>query len=398
MQLTLRLKLNITAEQAHLLRETAERYTESFNRICQVGYGLPETNSVKLHKLTYTSEKKISGLPSQLTCSARVKAAEALASTRARKKKGKKVSCPCSKGTSIRYDARSSRVRLSEGYATLATVHRRQRVTFSVPDYAKARATWKTCSCDLVLHKNGKLYLHVVVEAPLPKSTPSGRVEAADLGISKAAVSTQNLFYGSKQWKVLCDRYVSLRRILQSKGTRSAKRHLKKLRRKENRFRDACDHLLSKWLVSGLSPGDILVLEDLTEIRSRVKARKEQRRRLHSWSFARLQVYLEYKARLLGIEVVYVDPSYTSQRCSGCGYTDKANRPNQSTFCCKKCHLRLNADLNAARNIRAKYWASVATGQGGGLPVNQPIVPRQLGEPVSQPDTSLRFSGASPVL
>lgn len=59
--------------------------------------------------------------------------------------------------------------------------------------------------------------------------------------------------------------------------------------------------------------------------------------------------------------VVAVDPRHTSQACSRCGHTARNNRRSQSDFWCRQCDVRLNADLNAARNIAAKYRA------GGGI-------------------------------
>jgi transposase len=41
---------------------------------------------------------------------------------------------------------------------------------------------------------------------------------------------------------------------------------------------------------------------------------------------------------------------------------------------CRNCGFELHADLNASRNIAAKYHASVARGDAGGLPISQPIV------------------------
>ncbi len=69
------------------------------------------------------------------------------------------------------------------------------------------------------------------------------------------------------------------------------------------------------------------------------------------WTYYDLQKKIEEKAAPLGIAVVYVNPQYTSQRCSKCGYIAKKNRIDQETFKCQKCGFELNADLNAARNI-----------------------------------------------
>jgi putative transposase len=95
---------------------------------------------------------------------------------------------------------------------------------------------------------------------------------------------------------------------------------------------------------------------------------------MHSWSFHRLGFYIDYKAKMKGIAVVHVDPRYTSQQCSKCGFRSKSNRRTQSWFCCKRCSYQLNADLNAAKNIRAGFHAGKAISVTGRAVVNKPIV------------------------
>lgn len=75
---------------------------------------------------------------------------------------------------------------------------------------------------------------------------------------------------------------------------------------------------------------------------------------LKNWSYFDLQTKIEYKAKEAGITVVYVDPQYTSQRCSKCGYISKENRKVQAIFCCQKCGYKANADYNASQNIGIK--------------------------------------------
>jgi transposase len=60
-----------------------------------------------------------------------------------------------------------------------------------------------------------------------------------------------------------------------------------------------------------------------------------------------------YKAARAGVRVIAVDPAYTSRTCSACGHCDKANRKSQSEFVCQSCHHAMNADVNAALNIRS---------------------------------------------
>ena len=79
----------------------------------------------------------------------------------------------------------------------------------------------------------------------------------------------------------------------------------------------------------------------------------------------------EYKAKEKGILVKYVDPRYTSQKCSRCGFTDKENR-NQHQFKCKHCGFKYDADLNAAINIKQNYILSLTNKEQA--VVNQPNV------------------------
>ncbi|HEY6286441.1 MAG TPA: RNA-guided endonuclease TnpB family protein, partial [Ktedonobacteraceae bacterium] len=128
-----------------------------------------------------------------------------------------------------------------------------------------------------------------------------------------------------------------------------------------------------------------IVLENLKNVRETSKMgrgkqdskKRDNKRRLHSWSFAQLYSFVEYKAQARGVRVVKIDPRHTSQTCSKCGYQARNNRRSQSVFHCRSCGYQLNADLNAARNIREKYLASLA--QGGtpvlsGSAVKGPIV------------------------
>jgi IS605 OrfB family transposase len=159
---------------------------------------------------------------------------------------------------------------------------------------------------------------------------------------------------------------------LQACGTRSAKRHLQRLSKKENRFRKDVNHCISKKIVWGLPIGSTIIIENLKYIRERCKQRKKQRGEFHNWSFYQLEQFLIYKAEAHSCRVVYIDPRYTSQKCSKCGHTCKVNRQNQTQFKCVHCGYTLNADLNASFNIRNNYLDSI--GHPSRASVNRPIV------------------------
>lgn len=140
---------------------------------------------------------------------------------------------------------------------------------------------------------------------------------------------------------------------MQSVGTKSAKGRLKKLSKKERLFKRDTNHCLSKKLVSKAEyTNRAIALEDLSGIRKGTKVRKAQRSQHSKWAFRQLRSFIEYKSELKGVTVLLVDPRSTSRTCSSCGHCEKANRKNQSDFVCKKCSHSINADVNAAINIK----------------------------------------------
>jgi putative transposase len=60
---------------------------------------------------------------------------------------------------------------------------------------------------------------------------------------------------------------------------------------------------------------------------------------------------LEYKLKWRNGKLIQIDPKYTSQTCSKCGYIHKENRKSQAIFECLACGYKDNADVNAAKNI-----------------------------------------------
>ncbi|GHO66900.1 hypothetical protein KSC_057920 [Ktedonobacter sp. SOSP1-52] len=181
-----------------------------------------------------------------------------------------------------------------------------------------------------LIHRKGKWWLHVVVNVPEPVVQANDTVVGVDLGLNRPAVTSNRHFLGSRHWKEVDRRTFRLRRKLQSKGTTSAKRHLKKLSRKQMLFHRDCDHVLSKRIVQSVPPGATIVLENLTNIREGVRHRKgEGQRKLHSWSFAQLYGFIVYKGQEQGIVVERIDPRHTSQTCSRCGHQARNNRRSQ---------------------------------------------------------------------
>ena len=382
LQRTIKLVLKPTEEQKQILLETIEQYRFAYNYTCKVGWKAELWNGVELHKLTYYTVRDKTSLPSQLVISARVVATESLKSAIKRKRKGLKSRCPESKNPAIRYDKRSYTVWLDREEISLSTIEGRQKFKIEIPDYFKQYLDWKVTSANLKYDKRlKKFFLNITVEKEVPDVEPVNFYVGIDLGLRKLAVVSTvdgkvNKFFDGGHIRAVSERYYALRKRLASKGTPSAKRHLKKLSQKEKRFRRHINHKVAKEIVSLIPAGGVIVLEKLKGIRKKIKANKQDRRWIHSWNFAQLQQFIEYKAQSKGIKVVYVDARYSSQKCSRCGYVSRSNRIDQSHFVCKHCGYSLNADLNASRNIVRNYLASlqreeVRAGSGMSLPVGR---------------------------
>ncbi len=385
MQRTIRIELEPSPIQAAALAETSRQFTAVFNTVCAYGWQQNEKNGIELHRaLYYPLKTDYPALVSDLHVQARIKATEAVRSALAlrhkyeREHREKKVSQPQSAACPPRYNLHTYRIDWESRTVRMSLVGGRQTIRFRVQDYAAKYVGHPVDTADLI-EREGRWWLHVVVTVPAPEIQPTDHVVGIDLGINRPAVTSNNQFLGKRRWKAVEGRYFKQIRALQKKGSRSAKRHLRKLKRRRARFRKDADHVLSKQIVQSASPGATIVLENLKDIRKRTKQSKKStkqrraKRRMHSWPFASLKTKIEYKAEERGCTVVAVDPRHTSQLCSCCGHTARTNRRSQSAFKCRQCGYHLNADLNAARNIAAKYRAGGGISLAGGLR-NQPIV------------------------
>ena len=118
------------------------------------------------------------------------------------------------------------------------------------------------------------------------------------------------------------------------------------LAQKISNFRDTQNDLMSRAVVNFAVRNQCgtIQMENLTGI-------AESDVFLKRWSYYDLQTKIEQKAAEAGIAVKKINPQYTSQRCSKCGFIDKENRKKQKDFKCLSCGYAANADYNAAKNI-----------------------------------------------
>ena len=226
----------------------------------------------------------------------------------------------------------------------------------------------KIGECDLRPLPDGRLMLDITVEVKAPEAYQPAGWLGVDLGVVNIATDSDGNRAAGSHLNSLRRRHRRLRARLQKKGSRSARKRLRNRSGRERRLAADVNHTIAKNLVRRAQrTGRGIALEDLTGIRSRIRARRSQRGVLHSWAFAQLGELIAYKARLAGVPVnADIDPRNTSRQCPRCGHTHKRNRSSQARFRCVKCGHHGHADHIAACNI------------AGRAAVNRPNVPRDV--------------------
>ncbi len=351
---TLKIRLYPSSEQAAQLLKTMERFNAACNVISKAAFENKTFGKISLQRLCYYTIRNEFKLSAQMVVRAIGKVAESYSDKNVRdclhifKPHG-----------AIVYDDRILTVK-SFDMVSILTLDGRILVPISVCEYHSCiinNARRVRGQADLG-YINGKFYLFLVAECPdRPENTFDGFL-GVDLGITKIATTSDGKYYSGSKIKNLRRRHFKFRQKLQSKCTKSAKRLLKKRRRKESRFASDVNHRISKKLVEiAKGTGRVIVLEDLQGIRKRAKkgtrqtVGKTMRQALSTWSFYQLRRFIEYKAKAAGVPVIFVNPRNTSRTCSKCGHVDKNNRKDQEHFVCTACGYAMNADINAAINI-----------------------------------------------
>ncbi len=333
-------------------------------------------NAVAAHKALYAGLRgRFPQLPSQFVCNALRDAAGAVRSWNSNHPRRRWSLRASRKKPTISFDLRTMGLR--GNLLTLSSMHGLKRQRFLLPPipawFDERYPERRLQTAALVLDPNS-LEARLTLTFRIPKTEPvEGRVLGVDLGMHVLYRDSEGGEYRYPRVQRVKRRYAYDRRTLQEKGTRSAHRRLKAIGGREERFIRDVDHRAAKRLAD--TPGiGVIAFEDLTRIRRLArKGTKTSRRRrsmLNQWPFSQLQKFTAYKAAAKGIQVVMVDPAYTSQQCNRCGYVDKRNR-DRARFDCLRCGHSDDADHNAALNIRDRAIQSLGQTQGQGA-VNHP--------------------------
>lgn len=247
---------------------------------------------------------------------------------------------------------------------SLNTLNDRIRVSYDLPKNFQKYfdGTWSFGTGKIVSLK-GNWYFHIPMTKDVSGFDPDEVVHVVgiDRGLHFIASTYDEKgkvdFINGKAIMRKRNKFAKVRAELQAKGTKSAKRKLKELSGRENRWMTDVNHWISKTLVQKYGSNTLFAVEDLTGVsfcEELLSSRSsKQRQDLRTWTFYQLEQFLTYKANAVGSCVIKVAPDYTSQRCPKCGRIHKENRHHDThEYICDRCGYRSNDDRIGAMNIQ----------------------------------------------
>lgn len=241
-----------------------------------------------------------------------------------------------------------------------------------------ANGEYKQGSAQISISKKGKIELIISFgfEKELENTLNPNKTLGVDLGIVNTATMIaydsdlekydyfswkQNVIDGSELIKFR-QKYYNLRRDMSigskyvgdgrvGHGYKARMKPVNEVRDKVANFADTINHKYSRYIVDYAEKNNcgVIQLEDLSGATANVNEKF-----LKEWNYFDLQSKIEYKAKEKGIQVIKVNPKYTSKRCNVCGNIHDDNRDcknNQAKFKCTVCGHEDNADINACKNI-----------------------------------------------
>lgn len=238
---------------------------------------------------------------------------------------------------------------------------------------------YKQGSAQIKISSKGKIELIIFFGFEKKEETDlldKNKILGIDLGINKVAVmsvfdSVKNE-YDYFSWKTnsidgkeliaFRQKYYNIRRDLSiaskvvgegrcGHGYKTKMKKANNVRSKIANFNDTYNHKVSKYIIDFAIKNKcgIIQMEDLSGATANTYEKF-----LKEWTYYDLQQKIEYKAKENNIEVIKINPRYTSKRCNRCGSIHEDNRDckkDQAKFECQICGHTDNADINASKNI-----------------------------------------------
>ena len=356
MTVTAKIQISVNADSKVLLDETMSVYSDACNYVSDYVFRTHDLKQFSLNKILYSTLREKFGLKSQMAQSVFKTVIARYKTILENQKEWIKPSFK-----KPQYDLVWNRdYSLTQNCFSVNTLNGRVKLPYFAEGMSKYfdHTIYRFGTAKLV-NKNGKYFLHIPVTCDIEESKISDicNVVGIDRGINFVVATYDSKhksgFVSGKTIKQKRAHYSKLRKELQMRRTPSARRKLRAIGQRENRWMQDVNHQISKALVENNPEHTLFVLENLSGVRSATeRVRTKDRYVSVSWSFYDLEQKLIYKAKQNQSTVIKVDPRYTSQCCPVCGHVEKANRNKKiHLFTCKNCGYKSNDDRIGAMNL-----------------------------------------------
>ncbi|MDJ0796958.1 MAG: transposase [Calothrix sp. MO_167.B12] len=369
--ISVKCKLQVPVELRQEIDVTLQGFADACNQIYEVAKRNNCWNTTKLHHKVYKPVKDSTGLKANHVCQA---IRRVIGNVKAVKQVHK------FRPTSLNLDIRTFQYIEELQTVGITLICGRKKFKLSIGNYQRALLRGQSpTAATLNKTKHGDYYINICIDIPTDPTGKTPKVIGVDLGRRDIATTSTGKSWSGGKIQATRDRYSKVRANIQSKRTRSARRLMRRLSGREKRFQkwlnhpygfasrfksgnppNALAHNISKQLVQDAKNSNAaLAFEDLTNIRQSLNQKrrsKTERRRTNNWAFYQLRIFVDYKARIVGVPVIFVPPAYTSATCSHCHHVHpvkgKSYR-NGKKYKCGNCGFEHDADINAALNIAA---------------------------------------------
>ena len=360
---TLSCRLVVPPQMVPRIEATFTAFAHACNFVADWGNQHKKHRQYDLHKGCYRVIRDQCGLSANLAVRAMGRVAPRLANPKTRQSRFK--------STSIDYDARIFALDVESETVSIRLIDGRCILALRLGAFQRQGLQGQNpTSATLKRGRKNRYYLDVQVKEDAPEPPSEDQINGTlgvDLGLRQIATDSAGHTFQGHDLADYRQHRAKIRALLQAKAdtgpkqTRKAcRRALQRLSGRERRHQKRINHEISKKLVAyAQAHGLAIVMECLKGIRTRVRWRKRQHRRLHSWAFFQLQQFVAYKAKRAGVRVAYVNPRYTSRTCSHCLHVGVRR---QDHFSCQDCGHVADADQNAALNI-ARFGLAVIRGE-----------------------------------
>ena len=356
MTVTAKIQISVNADCKVLLDETMSVYSDACNYVSNYVFRTHDLKQFSLNKVLYSTLRERFGLKSQMAQSV---FKTVIARYKTILENQKEWIQPNFKKP--QYDLVWNRdYSLTQNCFSVNTLNGRVKLPYFTKGMSKYfdHTIYKFGTAKLV-NKHGKYFLHIPVTYDVEESNISDicNVVGIDRGINFVVATYDSEhrsgFVSGKSIKQKRAHYSKLRKELQMRHTPSARRRIKAIGQRENRWMQDVNHCVSKALALNNPKHTLFVLEDLSGVRNATeRVRTKDRYVSVSWSFYDFEQKLIYKAKQNQSTVIKVDPRYTSQCCPVCGHIEKSNRNKKiQLFTCKNCGYKSNDDRIGAMNL-----------------------------------------------